>query len=455
MEKEMTEAKTFKAFAPGRTTLNDHVDYWHGIGIGIALKTGTTVTFTPDKKSEKVFITDKRVSGAFIRDVNEKRTEEKEKIWTNYIVGVFNYLKEFGLNTGGGKIEIDSQLPMGGGVSSSAALIVATMSATLKPYFTEGELDNKQADYLLSKDKIKDLVDKVLTNVGDDLDEKHHTQGTKEYSNLLRKNFADMDAKTGLNYIVALLSHRVETEYVGASCGRLDQMSCALAEPGQAIKINFDDLSFERLPKLPDGHDIIVVNSGQKHALVDPESPYRKRFDAPRDEIMPFLGISSILQVKDENYAAEREKVEGRFGKIYADWFEHAYKESKRGEQQADAIKAGDVKTLAKLMNDSHTSLSGIYANSTTLIDNMVKEVTGPDGPALAARITGGGGGGYVVMLVESPKAVETCRKVEAFRRRPIAAIPGEPETKGIDFVETPQGVLKAAGISAGSQLAA
>ena len=88
---------SYIGFAPGRTTLNDHVDYWHGIGVGAALKKGITVTYTPSDDATASLIMQSKGKGVATKKIEDAAYPPGHaQDWSNYVAGAFNYLQKFG-----------------------------------------------------------------------------------------------------------------------------------------------------------------------------------------------------------------------------------------------------------------------------------------------------------------------------------------------------------------------
>jgi len=231
-------APTVRADAPGRVNLiGEHTDYNGGFVFPIATPQRTTVVMAPRG--------DRCVRG-WTRDVNDEDRwctyeigrETQTGRWGDYVAGVTAALHAAGQQCGGFDVRIESDLPLGGGLSSSAALEVALLRA---------------------------LVDAFSL---------------------------DLDPLT-----IARIAQRAETEFVGAPVGIMDQMAASLADRDAALFIDTQRLAFERVP-LPSALTLIVIHSGVSHRHAGGE--YRTR-RAECVEAARLLGVESLRALESDD----------------------------------------------------------------------------------------------------------------------------------------------------------
>jgi len=233
-EQVFDRAPAIRARAPGRVNLiGEHTDYNGGFVLPIATPQQTEVALAP--RTDGVV----RAWSANVPD--EERclefrlgAEKRTGRWIDYIAGVTASLREEGHAPGGFDARIESTLPLGGGLSSSASLEVAVLRA----------------------------VDEAFA---------------------LR-----LDALA-----IARIAHRAETGLVGAPVGVMDQMAASLADTTQALFLDTQTLAFERLP-LPDGCGLIVIHSGLTHRHAAGEYRVRR---AECDEAARLLGVSTLREI--------------------------------------------------------------------------------------------------------------------------------------------------------------
>ena len=192
--------------APGRVNLiGEHTDYNGGFVLPTPIPQSTRVELAT-REDQKVLLLSSSISTANSTAEYVLGQEYKTRQWSDYIRGVTKILKSEGYPIRGFEAHISSDVPMGSGLSSSAALEVATFRAL------------REAFQL----KITDLE-------------------------------------------IAKLSQRVENEFVGARVGIMDQMVSSLGEPGFALFIDTLDLSSKKIP-LPAAASLLVINSGVSHS---------------------------------------------------------------------------------------------------------------------------------------------------------------------------------------------
>ncbi|MCH6255133.1 galactokinase [Puniceicoccaceae bacterium K14] len=204
------------SFAPGRVEfIGNHTDYNQGPVIGAAINMGVSVAL--QRCEQTVF---RFTSGLYptVEVTDSSKQLVGKDSWVNYPLGVYNALLSRGLKPSGGfEMSIDSDLPHGSGLSSSAALELASAVALSKAY--ELDLSNEE---------------------------------------------------------LALVGREAENNFVGVPCGILDQGVSACGKKGELVHIDCSTNSFSNI-KLGEGYSIWIFNTHKKHSLVD--SMYEKRHD--------------------------------------------------------------------------------------------------------------------------------------------------------------------------------
>jgi galactokinase len=323
------------ARAPGRVNLiGEHTDYHEGYVLPTVLPQQTTASVRP--RSDRVVCT--RSEGVDDSGAQYILGEERRSgTWVDYVQGVTAVLAERGLRTSGFDLHVRSDVPLGAGVSSSAALEVSLMRA-LRDAFGFG--------------------------------------------------FDDLE--------LARMAQRVETDFVGAPVGIMDQMACSLGRSGDALFIDTRSLAFERLPLPP--MDLVVIASGviHRHAGGDYVTRRRESLEAAR-----YLGVESL---RDVNASALPQL--DALPPILARRARHVITENQRVLDAVAVIRAGDAPRLGAVFNASHVSMRDDYEVSTPEVDTLVR-VAQKHPRIFGARLTGGGFGGAVVMLAEPSRGRE------------------------------------------------
>jgi len=196
--------------APGRVNLiGEHTDYNDGFVMPCAIDYQAVIACAKrdDGVIRLISVDYDNVQDSFV--VNQEIKPTEDKLWANYMRGVVHFLKEKGYSLGGADIAITGNVPLGSGLSSSAALEVVTGQAMKALY----ELDVTQSD-------------------------------------------------------LALIGQASEHNFAGCKCGIMDQMISACGEKGHALLLDCRSLETKAV-HIPDGVSIMIVNSNVTHSLVD------------------------------------------------------------------------------------------------------------------------------------------------------------------------------------------
>jgi galactokinase len=330
------------AFAPGRVNLiGEHTDYNHGLALPFAIAEGITVRATA--------CDDRRIyAHAHDRgEVDEFALAEAMPTtgWRAFVRGVVTELRGAGYPLVGARLEIGGDLPPGGGLSSSAALEVALCLALL-----------------------------ALIGV------------------------ADADRVE-----LARLCSRVESEWVGAQTGLLDQLASLYGAPDTALLIDFQALEVNPVPlRLENGWRLVTLDSGERH--VNANSAYNER-RAECAEACELLGVDSLRDTTRDAVERLPDPLRRRA--------RHVLGENLRVKDTVAALRADDLPTVGRLLNASHASLRDQYEVSTPAIEATVERLL--QAGAAGARIVGGGFGGHVLGLFPAgARAPEGAREAHA-----------------------------------------
>jgi galactokinase len=329
------------SFAPGRVELlGNHTDYNGGVVLSVAINLGIAARGRA-RNDEKIRLTSEGLSGVVNADLETLAPNDS---WADYPLGVAKVLHDSGFPVAGFEANFSSTLPLGAGLSSSAAIEVS-MAVLLTRLF------NFQVPPI-------DL---------------------------------------------ARLCRKAENEYVGVSCGLLDQVSSIFGEKDHAIFLDCRAETVETLP-FPPEVGLLVVHSGVKHALSGGE--YNERRDQCF-EAAEILGVRALRDATSEQLAAA---VMPALVKRRA---AHIIGENERVFQAVDHLKRHDAVALGKLMRESHRSSIENFENSTPELDALVEISCAQEG-VYGARLTGGGFGGAIVALVSLSAIDDIAKSVEA-----------------------------------------
>jgi galactokinase len=328
--------------APGRVNLiGEHTDYNDGFVCPVAIDRATYVAARPrDDDRVEVFAADLGEKDVFSLANIDHSVEHP---WSNYVRGVVKGLQIADHPLGGANLMIMSDVPRGAGLSSSAALEVATGYAF-----------------------------QVLNRL-----------------NLLGEE-------------LALLAQGAENNFVGVQCGIMDQLISAMGQADHALVIDCRDLTFQPVP-LPSGVNIVVCDSNIRHQ--HSESGYNDRRlqceEAVRLLKQKLPKIRALRDVTIEDLA----QYGSLLPPVVLARARHVVSENERVLEARDALLNGDVARFGELMDASHVSMRDDYEITVPDIDTLVKIAQRQPG-CYGSRMTGGGFGGCTVSLVET-QAVE------------------------------------------------
>jgi galactokinase len=334
--------------APGRVNLiGEHTDYNGGFVLPIAIDRFTTVAAGP------------REDGA-LRAHSLQMSDDSG--WAKYIEGVVRALADDGVRVDGADLLVDSTVPTGAGLSSSAALEVAAAAALW-----------------------------ALAGAG--------------------AGAATPDPKR-----LASVAYRAETAYVGVPVGIMDQTVVAMAEEGHALFLDTRSLETEQVPFDPcaTGLHVVVIDSGVRHRLDDGRYGERRR---QCEAAAAALGVDQLRDASTEQVdAADIDDTLRRRAR-------HVVTEDERVLRATELLRGGDVAALGPLLLASHASLRDDFEVSIPELDHIVDEA-GRLG-ALGARMTGGGFGGSALALVPDAAlaAVLTAFGTASFEVSPVGGV--------------------------------
>jgi galactokinase len=211
---------------------------------------------------------------------------------------------------------------------------------------------------------------------------------------------------------MALIGQRSENNYVGVNCGIMDQFTAAHGKRNCALLLDCNTLDFTPVPMKMDGCKILVSNTNKKRSLAD--SKYNERrgeCDAAFAALKAALPDKTCLcAVAPEEFEAHKHLIESETVRRRA---KHAIYENARVLESAAALEAGDLSRFGRLMNASHDSLRDDYEVTGKELDSMVRSARKIPG-VLGSRMTGAGFGGCTVTLIRAKNAEEYKEKVGA-----------------------------------------
>jgi galactokinase len=345
--------------APGRVNLiGEHTDYAEGFVMPVAINFATLAAISP-RIDGKIVIYSENYGEEKTFDAGAKPVASKH--WSDYPLGVVAILTGEGHKIPGFSLSLWGDVPLGSGLSSSAALEVVTALAVLS------------------------LI--------------------------------------GASYpgpVLARLCQRVENEFVGANCGIMDQFISANGKEDHALLLDCRDLSY-RLAPIPANVALVIANTMVKHSVAGGDYPTRRRESEAACAVIashrpgvPFLRDATLEDLEKWGHEmAPKSLMRAR----------HVISEDLRTVAASEALLRGDMKELGRLMAEAHASYSGDFEGSCVEADAMV--ALAQDIPGLiGARLTGGGFGGCTINLVEQSDAPAFAKALGARYTAQIGVVP-------------------------------
>ena len=211
------------------------------------------------------------------------------------------------------------------------------------------------------------------------------------------------------------LCQRAENEFVGVSCGIMDQFVVRLAQKGKSLFLNCRDLSYEQVPFSNRDIRIVVLNTMVKRELKG--SLYNTRRSECQEAVKifkRFLPISSLGEADLDIF----EKYKAKLAPQVLKRTRHVISENERVKKAVSFLKSSDFSSFGECMYESHKSLRDNYEVSSPELDLMV-ELAGKIKGTLGSRMTGAGFGGCTVNLVKE-EALDSFKKevIEGYRQK-------------------------------------
>ena len=323
--------------SPGRVNIiGEHTDYNNGFVLPAAIDKAIYVAVSP-RNDEQI----KLYSGEFDKSFDTSLTKLKptKEGWPNYILGVADQLMKRGYAIKGFNLAIDGDVPIGSGLSSSAAVECATAFA-LNEIFKLG----------ISK---KDL---------------------------------------------AFIGQKAEHTFAGVMCGIMDQFASVFGKKDHVIKLDCQSLDYEYVPLKLEGYKILLLNTNVKHSLASSEYNTRR---AQCEQGVAWIKERhpEVNSLRDVDMEMLHKYVEPKDALIYKRC-KYVVEEKERLLTGCEDLKKGDLKSLGRKMFQTHDGLSKEYEVSCKELDFLVDAVrNNPD--IVGARMMGGGFGGCTINIVK------------------------------------------------------
>jgi len=318
--------------------IGEHTDYNDGFVLPCALQYGTYLIIRKNKDNKiKLFSTNKDFHIEL--SLNEE-LGKIEKEWVNYPLGIFNEFRKLNVKLPGFDLLFSGDIPDRAGLSSSASIEMVTAYAL----------------YVLLNPPEISVIDLIK------------------------------------------LSQRAENEFVGVSCGIMDQFAVGLGSKDHALFLNCKTLEYNRIPFIMEGFKLVIANTNKKRGLTD--SKYNERVAECQlavAYINRFFPITKLGEISFMQFFKLQDKIPDELIRKRA---RHVISENQRVLNAVSSMMKGDLLQFGALMNSSHESLRENYEVTGIELDTLVEEAQKING-VLGARMTGAGFGGCTVNLVK------------------------------------------------------
>ncbi|WP_281231204.1 galactokinase [Flavobacterium gelatinilyticum] len=336
-EKSFGSAPQKVVLSPGRINIiGEHIDYNDGYVLPAAIDKVICFAFEKNNtKTSKIIAID--LNEEFEIDLTAK-VELNDVVWTNYIRGVIKQLQDNGFSFEGFNCVFSSNIPVGSGLSSSAALECGMIFG------------------------IKSLFDLKIEKVD-----------------------------------IALLGQKAE-HWVGINCGIMDQFSSVHGLENKVIKLDCNTLDFEYHNADFKDYSLVLFDSNVKHSLFTSEYNTRRIECEEGLSIIKsnFPEVKSFRDASEEQVLSLKDKMSAKvFSRVH-----FVVKEINRVVKACEALDQGNIELLGQLLFDTHYGLSQEYEVSCAELDMLV-DTAKADDSIIGSRLMGGGFGGCTINLIK------------------------------------------------------
>ena len=323
--------------SPGRINLiGEHTDYNQGFVLPAAIDKAIYLAISK-REDQEVHLIAADLADNFSVALNN--LSFSQQTWSNYLIGVVDQLQKNGYELGGFNAVVAGDVPLGAGLSSSAAVECATVFAL-----------NELFELRLSKIEMVRLAQKA------------------------------------------------ENEFVGVKCGIMDQFASMFGKTDTVIQLDCQSLGYNYMPFNQEGIKIVLLDTRVKHSLASTEYNLRREECEAGVKIIQekYPTVASLrdvtMQMAQECLANADQKIIDRCSFVVA--------EIHRLQDACKDLEAGNMKAFGKKMYETHEGLSKLYEVSCAELD-FLADFAKTDASVLGARMMGGGFGGCTINLVE------------------------------------------------------
>lgn len=340
--------------APGRINLiGEHTDYNKGFVLPAAVDKYIYIAVARNN-TESIQVFAKQFNETKSFSINANKPEQG---WVNYLIGVSYYLQQTGSTISGLDVMIDGDVPVGAGMSSSAALC---------------------SGYGFALNEVFGL------------------------------DFSRLE--------MAYIGQKTEHNFVGLQCGIMDQFASLHGKAGYAMKLDCKSMEFDYIPFDFPGHKIVLVNTMMSHELAGTEYNIRKKQCEEGIELLNryYPEVKSLRDVSYEQLVKHWKE----FSAVVYDRCTFVVNENQRLLAACDALRHNDIQGFGEMMFASHKGLSKRYEVSCRELDFLVDTAKTVPGVA-GARMMGGGFGGCTINIVQTDKLPSFIKQIqEAYQKQ-------------------------------------
>jgi galactokinase len=346
------ERIAFTAVAPGRINIiGEHTDYNQGLSLPVAINRWVVISFIPNNTTE-VYIKSLNYNSELKFQINE--SPEIKESWQKFALGAFEIFKDLYPVTKGFNALIQGNIPIGSGVSSSAAIEVAMMNGLRK--FYNAEFDD---------------------------------------------------------FSLILLCQRIEHEYLKVNSGLLDQYASQFSRVGKILLLDFDQMVHHYVTAEIDKCTWVLVDSKVQRELAN--SKYSERVQETHEALVYLLkeriGVEGFRDIKEEH-------LEKLPKEVWKKRLRHYIKENDRVMEAVEYITYGKAEALGNLLTKSHYSLSNDYEVSCKELDFLMEEAIKQKGCLGSRMMGGGFGGCTINLLKNENVAEFTKNIKELYQKK-------------------------------------
>ena len=347
---QFNEAPLFVVASPGRINLiGEHVDYNHGFVLPAAIDKYMYVAVS--KRSDHQIVLHAADIQQNYQTSLDNASQRSSLDWPNYVLGVAHELKKDGHAVSGFNILITGNIPVGAGVSSSAALECATVFALMHLF-----------EFNISKQTMVQIA------------------------------------------------QRAENNFVGVNCGVMDQFASMFGKADHVIKLDCADLSYTYFPFKLDGISIVLFDTFVKHNLASSE--YNTRRQECETGIAALRQQFSITSFREATLTMLDAVANNISNDVY-NRCKYVIDEITRMEAACNHLLAGEIDAFGARMYETHTGLSKLYNVSCPELDLIVENCIN-ESAIIGARMMGGGFGGCVIALVQATELETVYNRIGA-----------------------------------------